>query len=128
MKENTFKHAWCEIKTRFCQLLFLSKKFSYWNRGSNKFIFVVVSIKSTNSRIWNHCHYHLNFIASNICYNNLEVLHDLPRALIICGFELTLSWRRSLSCRNQFIDLLCNQWTSFYMIRTTVMKKLSRNS
>ena len=40
---------------------------------------------------------------------------------------LTLSWGRSLSCRNQSIDFqicISNQWTGFYMIGTSVMKKL----
>ena len=44
-------------------------------------------------------------------------------------FILTLSWRRSLSYRNQSIDLfrkICgeNQWTCFYMITASVMKGL----
>ena len=35
---------------------------------------------------------------------------------------LTLSWRRSLSYGNRSIDLLCNQWTSFYMIGAPLWK------
>ena len=37
---------------------------------------------------------------------------------------LTLSWRRSLSYRNQSIDLLCKSRTGFYMIGTFAMKEL----
>ena len=37
---------------------------------------------------------------------------------------LTLSWRRSLSHRNQSTGLLVNQSTSFHMIETSVMKEL----
>ena len=51
-------------------------------------------------------------------------------------FELTLSWRRPISFRNQSIDLryhietsplICsaNQWTGFYMISASVMKGLT---
>ena len=39
---------------------------------------------------------------------------------------LTLSWRRSLSYRNQSIDLLCK--SGFFMIKTSVMKELRRPS
>ena len=38
---------------------------------------------------------------------------------------LTLSWRKSLSYKNQSIDLLCNQWTGFYMIGTSIIKELN---
>ena len=45
---------------------------------------------------------------------------------------LTLSWRRPLSYRHQSIDietspLICgaNQWTGFYMITASVMKRLN---
>ena len=48
-----------------------------------------------------------------------------------CSNSLTLSWRRFVSYRSQSItlhsksiDLHSNQWTSFYMIETTVMKEL----
>ena len=40
----------------------------------------------------------------------------------------TLSWRRSISYRNQSIDLFCksaNQWTGFYMIGTSVVNELT---
>lgn len=37
---------------------------------------------------------------------------------------LTLSWRRYLSDRNQFIDLLAKQATGFYMIGISFMKEL----
>ena len=56
------------------------------------------------------------------------------RAVIVdskCNYlqnlALTLSWRRSLSYWNQSIDLLYKQWTVFYMIETSVMKKLIGN-
>ena len=39
--------------------------------------------------------------------------------------ELTLSWRRPLSYRNQSIDLRANQWTGFYIITASVMKELT---
>ena len=42
-----------------------------------------------------------------------------------CAFPLILSWRRYLSYRNQFIDLLCNQWTGLYIIGTSVIKELT---
>ena len=38
---------------------------------------------------------------------------------------LTLSWRGPLSYRNQSIDLQRNQWTGFYMITASLMKKLT---
>ena len=43
-------------------------------------------------------------------------------------FRKTLSWWRSLSDRNQSIDLLSNQWTGFYIIRTSVIKELMQLS
>ena len=46
--------------------------------------------------------------------------------------SLTLSWRRALSFRHQSIDietspLICgeNQWTGFYMITASIMKRLN---
>ena len=41
--------------------------------------------------------------------------------------HLTLSWWMLLSYRNQSIDLLCNQWTGFYMIPASIMKGLPWN-
>ena len=40
--------------------------------------------------------------------------------------SLTLSWRRSLSCRNQSAYCFANHWTDFYMIGigTSVMEEL----
>ena len=38
--------------------------------------------------------------------------------------KLILLWRRSLSYRNQSIDLLCKSMDCFYMIETSVMKDL----
>ena len=55
----------------------------------------------------------------NIPY--LKIIGNLVLKLIL----LTLSWRRSLSYRNQSIDLL---WTVSYMIGTSFMKELSRKS
>ena len=40
--------------------------------------------------------------------------------------HLTLSWWMLLSYRNQSIDLLCNQWTGFYMIPASIMKGLNQ--
>ena len=40
----------------------------------------------------------------------------------LTGF-LALSWRRSLSYKNQ-IAIIQNQWTGFYMIRNSVLKEL----
>ena len=39
--------------------------------------------------------------------------------------NLTLSWRRPLSYRNQSIICGANQWTGFYMITASVMKGLN---
>ena len=41
-----------------------------------------------------------------------------------CRKFLTLSWRRSLLYRNQFINFYSNQGTGFYITRTSVMKEL----
>ena len=43
--------------------------------------------------------------------------------LIEFPITLTLSWRRSLSCRNRSI-CRANQWTGCYMVRTSVVKEL----
>ena len=45
--------------------------------------------------------------------------------LMIEDYNLTLSWRRLLSYRNQSI-YSANQWTGFYMITASVMKELIR--
>ena len=39
---------------------------------------------------------------------------------VISFYQLTRSWRRSLSYRNQ-----ANQWTGFYMVTASVMKELN---
>ena len=41
--------------------------------------------------------------------------------------EITLSWRRSLSYRNQCIGLLCKSLDWFLYVRTSVMKELRSN-
>ena len=42
--------------------------------------------------------------------------------IILILLYLTLSWCRSLSYRNQSIDLSANQWTGFYITGASVMK------
>ena len=59
-----------------------------------------------------------NFSLWYINYNFFSVL----RSLIIIPL-LTLSWRRSLSYRNQICG--ANQWTGFYVITASVIKELS---
>ena len=41
--------------------------------------------------------------------------------------NLTLSWRRPLSCRTSPLICSANQWTGFYMIAASVMKELMEN-
>ena len=57
---------------------------------------------------------------------NEQGISSLPKELSIFHSlrYLTLSRRRSLSHRNQPIDMRASQWTGFYMIGTTVMKQL----
>ena len=52
----------------------------------------------------------------SMLYLKLSVLFDF--------FDLTLSWRRSLSYRNH---CRANNWTGFDMIRISVIKKLTRS-
>ena len=58
------------------------------------------------------------------------LFRDQCSQLYFISLGLTVSWRRSLSYRNQSIDLqpiqLTNQWTGFYMKRATTMKELSQ--
>ena len=55
-------------------------------------------------------------VHKNVDIKKTELLYQLKTETY-----LTLSWRRSLSYRNQSIDM---QWTGFYMIGTSVMKEL----
>ena len=43
---------------------------------------------------------------------------------IFVKLQLTFSWRRPLSYRNQSIVCSANQWTGFYMITVSAMKEL----
>ena len=46
------------------------------------------------------------------------------RKRLVAWNGLTLSWRRSLSHRNQSMICFVNHWTAFYMIGTSVIKEL----
>ena len=54
--------------------------------------------------------------------NTRPTLKEKKKSVFL-GF--TPSWRRSLSYRNQSTELLCNQWTGFYTIGTSLRKELN---
>ena len=57
-------------------------------------------------------------------FNPIQII--LPYSLLTFQlFVLTLSWRRPLSYRNQSMICGGSQWTGFYMITASVMKRLN---
>ena len=66
-------------------------------------------------------------IAGNILYGGRKVFEcEMQNEPF---FDVTLSWWRPVSYRNQsidlFIGLVANQWIGFYMIGTSAMKQLN---
>ena len=62
-----------------------------------------------------------NGLSHHIC---LKFQHRYWQSPKYYSVLLTLSWRKSLACRNHSIICPANRWIGFYIITTSVMKEL----
>ena len=73
--------------------------------------------------------HNFSYLNNTVCIRKkwriTEIVYFLKETLVFQNKVLTLSWRRFIPYRNQFIDLLCKSRTGFYMICTSVMKKIN---
>ena len=108
---------------------------SLWNNKINRIwrtrlSKICIYFKKSPRFLWMSYNYHVTWwyigvTSHHVLFCRLFVTRKIKasESRFDSSIFLTLSWRKSLSYRNQSLICSVNQWTSFYMIRTSIISK-----